>query len=105
MADRLSVIWTTRAVSDLDNIIEYLKMNWSDREIVNFNNKLNKAISLISSRPKIFRSTLRRKNLRRCVLSKQTTIYFQEGESALYIVSLFDNRRKPRPIFEESKVA
>ena len=89
MADLLNVYWTARAIRDLESIIHYLETNWSEKEVENFYTKLNKAISLISSRPKLFRLTNSRKNLRRCVLSKQTTIYYQEVEDKIYIIRVF----------------
>ncbi len=95
MANQPRVLWSSRAIKDLENIIHYHETNWSEKEVRNFKLKLEKAISLISTRPKFFRLTNFRKNLRRCVLSKQTTIYYQEIEMTIYIVSLFDNRRSP----------
>ena len=95
MANRPEVRWSSRAIRDLEKIIQYLETNWSEKEVKNFNVKLDKAIILISTRPKLFRLTNFRKNLRRCVLSQQTTIYFQEVEKKIYIVTLFDNRSNP----------
>ena len=98
MADLLKIFWSERAVRDLENIIHYLEKNWSEKEIKTFLDKLNKAISLISVRPKLFRLTNYKKNLRKCVLTKQTTIYYQEINSQIFIVSLFDNRQNPSKI-------
>jgi plasmid stabilization system protein ParE len=95
MANQPEVRWSSRAIRDLDKIIEYLRTNWTEKEVKNFSDKLNKAIGLISKRPKLFRLTSFRNNLRRCVLSRQTTIYYQEIKNVIYIVSLFDNRRNP----------
>ena len=95
MANPLEILWTARAKQDLDNIINYLQLKWTEREVKNFHAKLQKALSLIATRPKLFKATNQRKNLRRCVLSKQTTIYYQDKETVIYIVSLFDNRQDP----------
>ena len=93
MESQANVFWTLKASKDFENIVSYLKTNWSEKEINNFIAKLNKAINLISSRPKLFIVTNSRKNLRRCVLTKQTTIYYKEADSKIYIVSLHDNRQ------------
>lgn len=95
MADQHKILWSIKATKDLENIIHYLETNWSEKEIQNFNIKLNKAISLIAARPKLFRATNYRKSLRKCVLTKQTTLYYQEIDSVIYIVTLFDNRQNP----------
>ena len=95
MANQLEVFWTVRATHDFEKIVFYLKSNWLEKEITNFINKLNKAVNLISYRPKLFTLTNFRKNLRRCVLTKQTTIFYKEVDSKIYIVSLHDNRKNP----------
>ena len=95
MEEKSKIIWTIEAIQNLENIIKYLEVNWTEKEIQNFIKKLNKAISLISIRPNLFRLTEKKKNLRRCVLTKQTTIYFKSEYSIIFIVSLFDNRQDP----------
>jgi plasmid stabilization system protein ParE len=95
MAGQLDVFWSSKSIRDFENIIRYLERNWTEKEIKNFNFKLNKAINLISSRPKLFQATNSRKNLRKCVLTKQTTLYYQVLETGIYIVALFDNRQNP----------
>ena len=98
MANPLEVHWSARANRDLGSILQYLETKWTNREVRNFLAKLDKAITLIASRPKLFRATNQRKNLRRCVLSRQTTIYFLERDDSIFIVSLFDNRQDPSKI-------
>ena len=98
MADQHKINWSEKAIRDLENIINYLETNWTEKEIQNFNTKLFKAINLISKRPKLFRLTNHRKHLRKCVLSKQTTIYYQEIDSEIFIVTLFDNRQNPKKL-------
>ncbi len=98
MANPLEVRWSARAIRDLESILKYLENEWTNRELRIFSTKLDKAITLIASRPKLFRATKQRKNLRRCVLSKHTTIFFLENEKSIFIVSLFDNRQDPSKI-------
>ena len=95
MADQLEIHWSAKAVRDLDNIFKYLELTWTQKEVTNFTSKLNKALALISKRPKLFSLTNYRKNLRRCVLNKQTTIYYQERDAEIFIIALFDNRQDP----------
>ena len=48
MANQLEVFWAAKATHDFEKIIFYLKSNWSEKEITNFINKLDKAVNLIS---------------------------------------------------------
>ena len=96
MANEYPVLWTAEANNNLANIIKYLDAKWGQKEIQLFINKLNKAIALISKKPRLFRLTNSRRNMRKCVLSKHTSIYYQELNSSIYIVALFDNRQDPQ---------
>ena len=87
--------WSEEATRNLDGIIDYLKREWTDKEIIKFVSKLDKAINLISTNPNLFRLTNKRKNIRRCVLMKQVSIYFRHTEDSVYIISIFDTRQNP----------
>ena len=95
MADPLKIIWTSESIQNLEIIINYLRTKWTEREVNNFLAKLDKAVALISTRPKLFRLTKYRSNIRKCVLTKQTTIYYSAESSEIKIMSLFDNRQNP----------
>jgi len=88
------VVWSKRAKTDLKSIISFLERNWTDKEIANFVRKLDKQIYIIQNQPNAFPAT-KRKNVRRSVLSKQTTIYYDIMEDAVRIVALFDTRQSP----------
>ena len=64
------LFWSNRAVHDLQNIIEYLRNNWADKEIRNFVRRLDKRLALIVINPRLFPKTPKRKNIRRSVLTK-----------------------------------
>jgi len=98
MKSGYSIIWSVEANQNLSDIISYLESHWSEKEIRNFFIKLEKALMLIAERPFIFQASDKRKKLRRCVLTKQTSIYYKPENNCIYIVSLFDNRQNPDKI-------
>jgi plasmid stabilization system protein ParE len=89
--------WTSEAERNLNAIFDYLETTWSKREISNFAKKLESNLQLISSLPTAFPYYSKEKNIRRCVLSPQTTIYYSEVpiENKIVIITLFDNRQNP----------
>ena len=95
MESGYKIEWSEEAIRNLDGIIDYLKREWTDKEIIKFVSKLDKAINLISTNPNLFRLTNKRKNIRRCVLMKQVSIYFRHTEDTVYIISIFDTRQNP----------
>jgi plasmid stabilization system protein ParE len=70
MGNERKVIWSDEADKNLETILNYLQAKWTSKEVQSFLSKLEKAITLISNRPKLFRETSSRKNLRKCVLNK-----------------------------------
>jgi plasmid stabilization system protein ParE len=51
------VVWTPEALLSFKNILQYLKKNWSEKEIANFVKATNNTIDYISKNPKMFRAT------------------------------------------------
>ena len=87
--------WTSEAERSLSVIFDYLEDNWTQREISNFAKKLESNLQHISEHPAAFPLYSKEQNIRRCVLSSQTTIYYTEvpSENRIVIITLFDNRR------------
>ena len=95
MKNTYKIIWTDESLKGLKSILDYLEEKWTKREIKKFAKLLDKQIGLIQKNPKLFPLSSRSNELRRSVLSKQTTIYYKVDKNNIYIVSLFDNRRNP----------
>jgi len=89
--------WSGEALSNLHAIFDYLETKWTERELVKFTNRLDTTLKTIAIHPEAFPLYDMQKNVRRCVLSKQTTIYYKPMITAnkIFIVTLFDNRQNP----------
>lgn len=92
------VIFSKNAQFNLEDLLEYLKYNFSLRIQTKFIEKLNKVIFLIKKDPEIFPITNKNFNFRRCVLSKQTTIYYTFNDQEINVLSFFDTRQNPKKI-------
>jgi plasmid stabilization system protein ParE len=97
MKNGFEIQWTSEAERNLHAIFDYLEKTWSEREISNFAKKLESDLYLISQQPTAFPYYDKKKNVRRCVLSPQTTIYYREVpfDNIIVIIALFDNRKNP----------
>ena len=89
------IIWSDESLQNLDSIIKYLELNWTEKEVKNFLNQLNTRIQLISKTPLIFPSTPKSSNIRRSVLSKRISIFYRITESRVEMLSIFDTRQNP----------
>jgi len=47
--------WSKNAVKGFDNVLSYLKENWTDKEVENFISQTEAAIDLIAVYPIMFR--------------------------------------------------
>lgn len=84
--------WTEEAVNNLERILNYLDQNWTHKEVNNFKLKLSKQIELIAQNPYMFPISLIHPRLRKAVLSKQTSIFYEVKNDDIFLTYLFINR-------------
>ncbi len=89
--------FSLRSLSEIDLISEYIEIKWSIKSKDKFLEKLKKNIVLIKSNPNLFPASSY-ENLHKCVVSKQTTIFYVFDDKKIYIVSVFDTRQNPKKI-------
>ncbi len=72
----LQVKITRKASLKIKSLLEYLEVNWSVRVKAEFIEKLEKAIKLVAVNPDGFPKSNIVKGLHKCVVTKQTTLYY-----------------------------
>ncbi|MBW6534338.1 MAG: type II toxin-antitoxin system RelE/ParE family toxin [Mariniphaga sp.] len=87
------LFWSEEAIRNLENILDYLIERWSQREVDNFKNRLSRLLDLIVKNPRIFPVSEYNPRLRKAVLSKQTTVFYEIKENVIYIAYLFVNHQ------------
>ena len=89
--------FSNRSLIEIIAISEYIEYKWSIRSKDKFLELLNKNINLIKSNPNLFQVS-NYANIHRCVVSKQTSVYFKFNSELIQIVSVFDLRQNPNKI-------
>ncbi|WP_445709725.1 type II toxin-antitoxin system RelE/ParE family toxin [Flavobacterium sp.] len=89
--------FSQRSLREIEAISEYIEFKWSNKSKEEFLKLLKKNIDLIEHNPNLFQIT-NYKNVYRCVVSKQTSIYFKFNNYKISIVSVFDTRQNPNKI-------
>ena len=87
------IIITDKAKINIINIFDYLELKWNLKVKTKFAFKLNEMIELILVNPEIFPISEKNKRLRKCVVTKQSTLYYSFNINQIIIVSLFDRRQ------------
>lgn len=91
--DSYKLRWSREAIRNLENILEYLQENWSEKVVLNFKEILSKQLDIICRFPFIFPRSEYKKRLRKAVLTKQTTIYYEVKSNEILIVYIFANKQ------------
>ncbi len=92
---QLKIKWTRNAEIELAQILDYLEKQWTNMELRKFATLLEKNLSIITLFPRIFPASTQNNSVRRCIVSKQTSLYYKVEQDKIIVLSLFDNRRNP----------
>ncbi|MCF8229848.1 MAG: type II toxin-antitoxin system RelE/ParE family toxin [Bacteroidales bacterium] len=85
--------WSDESVKNLEDILEDIKFKWSDKEVDNFKSKLSHQLDLIVQNPYMFPVSTIKNGLRKAVLSKQTTIFYEIMDDIVYLAYLHINKK------------
>lgn len=89
--------FSRRSINDIRKISEYIEFKFSLRIKIEFLEKLQKNLDYISSNPENFPLT-EYEFLRKCVVSKETSIFYKIRSKDIAVVSVFDTRQNPKKI-------
>ena len=95
------VVISKTAEKKLEKLFEYLIEKWSEKVKKDFIEKLDSSIEIIKNQPEIFPESKKGKGLRKCVITKQSTLYYRYNSKRINIVTLFDTRQNPNKLAKE----
>ena len=95
------VVLSKKAEYKLEKLLIYLVENWSEKVKRDFVKELDRSIAVIKVYPKGFTESKKEPGLRKCVVTKQTTLYFRFDSKKIYIVTIFDNRQDPKKLMND----
>jgi len=95
------IVLSKRASGKLDKLLEYLETEWSIRIKNNFIKKLDRSLQILKEKPESSPKSDRVNGLYKCVVTKQTTVYYKFDSKKLYVVTIFDTRQDPKRLNKE----
>lgn len=98
MKSTFKIIWTSRALSDLKNIVTYLEENWTVNEIQKFARLLDLQLNRLIIHPFLFPNSNKYKKIRKSVLTRKISIYYRVKNHEIQIITLFDYRQNPNKL-------
>ena len=87
-------LWTDFALEELSETVEYLKREFSQKEIDILGDEIERINSITSQNPNIFPNSDRLQT-RKAVILKFYTLYYRIMNDKVEILSFFSNRQSP----------
>ena len=89
--------WTPSARITFHKIVEYLRTNWTEKEVINFINKTNELLSNIKRQPEMCRPSTKRKNVRIGIISKHNHLiyHYKPRKKQIEVLLFWDPRQNP----------
>lgn len=88
---KTKINWSDEALDKLDRILEYIFEEWGINPVLDLQKEIESLIIAIGNNKKLC-SDSKIIGLRKCVLSKQTSLIYKITKSHLEIVTFLDNR-------------
>ena len=85
----------------LDSLFNYLIEKWSIKVKNEFIEKLDYSIELIRNQPELFPESKEGKKIRKCVVTKQTTLFYRFTSKQINVITIFDTRQSPKKLKKE----
>lgn len=98
MVSTKNVIWSPSARKDPENITDYLMHVWGIKVLEKFLRRLDKLIEHIVINPKQYPLINNKLKLRKCVITKQNTLYYRVINNHIQIIRIFDTRQDPHKL-------
>jgi plasmid stabilization system protein ParE len=89
------IIFSTRARLKLERLLDYLETEWSPKVKHAFMAKLDQALFQIAKMPESCPMSHKKKGVYKCLVSKQTSLFYRINDKGIEVITLFDNRQKP----------
>lgn len=91
----LQILYTDLAFETLKNIYEIVEDKFGKKTADNFLSKAENTIALIAEHPFMFKATSIDVNVRKCFISKQTSLFYRVTETSVHLLYFWDNRQEP----------
>ena len=90
-----SIRYSKRAEKEYFELLDYIVADFGAKIAAQVDKEISRTLNQILINPDQFPESKERKGIRRCVLSKQTTIYYRVKQAHVEVVTFWLNRKNP----------
>lgn len=93
----MEVIWSAKAKIAYYKVLDYLDVNWTKREIIQFSRRTEMVIQALKKNPEMFPASLIHDKIRKAFIDKNNSFFYQvdKQNNKIYLLTFFDNRQNP----------
>lgn len=92
------IVITPRAQKELNQLFEYFELEWNIKIKNDFVNKLHLVLKIVAKNPELFPISYKNNKIRKCVITKQNTLFYHYNEKHIVVVAVFDTRQNPKKL-------
>lgn len=89
------VVLSPVAKEKLEQLLQYLRKEFSERTMRLFLSRLEKSILAIQKYPESCPESGKVKSIRKCIVTKQTVFFYRAVKNRIEILTMFDTRQHP----------
>jgi plasmid stabilization system protein ParE len=90
--------YSTRAYIEYEQILEYVSTKFGIEKAMKVDQYFEEVIDQISLNPYMFPLSDKKKDVRRCVISEQTTLYYRFTKEYIELISFRGNKMNPESL-------
>jgi len=90
--------YSTRAYIEYEQILEYVSTKFGIEIAMKVDQYFEEVIEQVSLNPYMFPLSDKKKDVRRCVISEQTTLYYRFTKEYIELISFRGNRMNPESL-------
>ncbi|MEX2230736.1 MAG: type II toxin-antitoxin system RelE/ParE family toxin [Cyclobacteriaceae bacterium] len=94
----MKIHWSPRASNDYLAVLQYLQKEWGVKVVQSFVKRVNDILSLILANPNLFNPSQKKKEIRRCVITKHISLYYRQNNQKIELIAFIDNRSNPKEV-------
>jgi len=92
----LKIRYSLRARHDEIELIEYVLRNFGQKKAKEIYLRIETVLDEIAATPEMYPVSKKQRGLRKCVFSRQTSIYYRIQEDYVEVVGFRNNRQDPK---------
>jgi len=98
MDSDMEVIWSAKAKITFFMVLDYLNENWTEKEMIQFNQRTQIAINAIKKNPCIFPCSTKNKEIRKAIIDKNNLLFYKivAYHQKIHLLTFFDSRQDPQ---------